>query len=137
MKDTVRVGVGVIVRRNGKVLVGKRVSDHGNETWSIPGGHLEYHETLEECARRETQEEAGILIKNVKVGALTNDIFHKSGKHYITIFMVSDYDKGKVRVMEPEKMIEWGWFEWNKLPKPLFLPIVNLLKQNFHPFSNE
>ncbi len=134
MENIVRVGVGVIVRRNGKVLVGKRLADLGKGTWSVPGGHLEYSETFEDCAKRETHEEAGILIKNVKIGAFTNDIFHESGKHYITIFMVSDYDKGKVQVMEPDKMIKWGWFEWSKLPKPLFLPTVNLLEQNFNPF---
>lgn len=133
MKDAVRVGVGVIIRRGNKFLVGKRLGNHGKGTWCFPGGHLEYHETFEQCARREALEEAGISIKNIKFGTATNDIF-ESGKHYITIYMVSDYSRGKVRVMELNKMVEWDWFEWNKLPKPLFLSMKNLLNQNFHPF---
>lgn len=132
MKDFVRVGVGVIIRKDNKFLVGKRIGEHGKGTWCFPGGHLEYRETFEQCARREAREEACISIKNIRFGTATNDIF-ESGKHYITIYMVSDYDKGKVRVMEPDKMFEWGWFEWNNLPKPLFLSIQNLLKQNFYP----
>lgn len=132
MENIVKVGVGAIVRRNGKVLVGKRIVNHGKGTWCFPGGYLEHGETFEQCAKRETLEEAGISIRNIRFGTATNDIF-ESGEHYITIYMICDYDKGKVRVMEPEKMIEWGWFEWNKLPKPLFLSMQNLLKQNFHP----
>jgi 8-oxo-dGTP diphosphatase len=37
--------------------------------------------------------------------------------------------------MEPEKLEKWEWFKWENLPSPLFLPIKNLKKQNFYPFS--
>jgi 8-oxo-dGTP diphosphatase len=37
--------------------------------------------------------------------------------------------------MEPEKCEGWEWFEWDQLPRPLFLPIENLLKQSFDPFK--
>jgi len=37
--------------------------------------------------------------------------------------------------MEPEKCEKWEWFEWEKLPKNLFLPFKNLKKQGFHPYS--
>lgn len=132
MENFVMVGVAAIVRKDNKVLLAPRVGNHGTGTWGFPGGKLDHGESLEECVMREVLEETSLEVKNIKFGALTNDIF-ETGKHYITIYMVSDYDKGLVRVMEPEKMSEWQWFEWNKMPKPLFLPIVNLLKQNFHP----
>ncbi|MFH1749790.1 MAG: hypothetical protein ABH837_02775, partial [bacterium] len=49
--------------------------------------------------------------------------------------MLADYDSGRVRVMEPKKCEKWKWFEWNNLPKNLFLPIKNLLKQKSNPFK--
>ena len=61
-----RVGVGVIIKKDGQVLVGKRKASHGAGCWHFPGGHLEFNETWEECARRETKEEVGIKIKNIK-----------------------------------------------------------------------
>lgn len=130
-----KVGVGVIVIKDGKVLLGKRKNAHGEGTWSFPGGHLELNEELEDCAKRELMEETGLNIKNIKFGPFTNDIFEKEGKHYITLYLLSKYGSGKLRIMEPEKCERWEWFEWDKLPHPLFTPIANLLKQNYTPFK--
>ncbi|MFH1780289.1 MAG: NUDIX hydrolase [Candidatus Micrarchaeota archaeon] len=126
-----RVGVGVIVVKDGLVLLGKRKSKHGEGYWSFAGGHLEFMEKVEDCAVREVREEAGIEVKNVRLGPFTNDFFPDS--HYVTLFVVCDYASGDVKVMEPEKCSEWHWFSWSELPKPLFLPIENLLKQEFTP----
>lgn len=128
-----KVGVGVIVTKDNKVLLGKRKNAHGEGSWSFPGGHLNFNEGIEECARREVLEETGIQIKNLRTGPFTNDIFRKEGKHYITLYVIADYDSGEVRIMEPEKCEEWGWFEWDNLPKPLFLPLQNLLKKGYSP----
>lgn len=135
MTERPKVWVGVIVVKDGKILLWKRKNAHGEGSWSFPGGHLEFYETWEECAVRETMEETGINIKNVRFSTATNDIFKAEEKHYITIFMICDYDSGTVEVMEPEKCEKWEWFEWDKLPKPLFVPIENLLKKNFNPIT--
>jgi 8-oxo-dGTP diphosphatase len=137
MKNNQRpsVGLGAIILKGNKVLLLKRKVFLGNETWCFPGGHLEYRESFEDCAKRETLEETGVTIKNVRFATLTNDIFEKEEKHYITVFIVSDYAEGDAKIMEPEKSSEIGWFEWDNLPSPLFLPIQNLLKQQFNPFN--
>ena len=134
-KSRPKVGLGVIVKKHNQILLGKRKGAHGESTWSFPGGHLESGESLEACAIREVKEETGIKIKNLQTGPFTNDIFKQEDKHYVTLFLLADYDSGNVKIMEPEKCEKWTWFEWNKLPKPLFLPIKNLLKQNFNPFK--
>lgn len=135
MSERPKVGVGVIVIKDGKILLGKRKNAHGEGTWSFPGGHLEFNESWEDCASRETMEETGIAIKNIRFGTATNDIFQTEEKHYVTIFMLSDYDSGEVKVMEPEKCEKWEWFLWSQLPQPLFVPIHNLLKKSFNPIN--
>ena len=117
--------------KDNKILMHKRKNAHGEGTWGFPGGHLEFHEDLEECAKREATEELGIAIKNVRFVSITNDKFQKEKKHYITVFMLAEHDAGTVTIMEPDKIEQWGWFEWNKMPKPVFLPIENLQKQGF------
>ena len=129
-----KVGIGVIVIKGNKVLLGKRKNAHGEGSWCFPGGHLEFGEELEECAEREVLEEAGIKIRDIRLRTFTNAIFEKEGKHYVTLFLVSDYDSGELRVFEPEKCERWEWFDWDNLPQHLFLPIQNLLKQEFNPF---
>ena len=130
-----QVGVGVVVIRNNKVLLGKRKNAHGNHTYNFPGGHLEFGEEIETCAKREVLEETGLIITKTIVGPFTNDIFISEGKHYITIFVVCVSDQGEPKVLEPDKCEEWNWYEWCKLPQPLFIPIANLLKQSFNPFE--
>jgi len=127
-----KVGVWVVVIKDNKILLGKRKNAHWNWTWSFPWGYLEYNESWEWCAIRETMEETWISIKNLRLGIVTNDIFETENKHYVTIFMISDFNEGVVKNMEPEKCEKWEWFNWNELPSPLFLPIQNLLKQNFN-----
>ena len=135
MEKIPRIGVGAIIVKDGKVLLGKRKNAHGEGSWSCPGGHLEFNEELEECAKREVLEETGIKIKNLKFDALTNDILTKDAKHYITIHMLCEHESGEVQNLEPHKCEKWGWFDWNNLPEPLFIPIRNLLKQNYNPIK--
>ncbi len=129
-----KVGVGVCILKEGKVLLGKRKSSHGAGDWHFPGGHLEYGEEPEETAVREVMEETGVKIKNVRFSTITNDVFEKEGKHYITICMIADYDSGEPKVLEPEKAELWDWYKWDELPKPLFLPLKNLVKKGFKPY---
>jgi 8-oxo-dGTP diphosphatase len=131
-----KVGVAALIIRDNKILIGKRKAEHGGGTWSVPGGHLEFNETIEECAVRETLEEVGIKIKNLRKGPYTNDIFKETGKHYITLYIIADYAGGIPQELEPEAMETWDWFEWDKLPKPLFLPLENLIKTGYNPFND-
>ncbi len=131
--DAPKVGVGVILLREGKALFGWRKAMHGSGTWCPPGGHLEAGESFGDCARRELLEETGLTAKNFRIGGVTNDIFEEDGKHYITVNMLCDWDGGEPRAMEPHKAERWEWFPWDSLPEPLFLTVRNLLKQGFDP----
>jgi 8-oxo-dGTP diphosphatase len=129
VSNQVKVGVGVIIKKDSRYLLGKRKGSHGEGTWSFPGGHLEFGESTEKTAIREVQEEVGIKIKNLEKVTYTNDYFHETNKHYITLFIKADYDSGEVKIMEPDKCTEWKWFKWEEMPRPLFLPIENLMKE--------
>ncbi|MFH1409341.1 MAG: NUDIX hydrolase [Nanoarchaeota archaeon] len=129
-----RIGVGVILLKEGKVLLGKRKSAHGEDDWCFPGGHLEHGESIEESGAREVLEETGIIVQNLRKGTFTNDIF-PSGKHYVTLFLISDTFDGEAAVKEPEKCERWEWFNWHEMPEPLFLPIKHLLEQGYAPIK--
>ena len=125
------IGVAVIVIKDDRVLLGKRKNSHGADTWAFPGGHLEFNESIADCAAREVFEETGLSIKNLRYGPYTNDIFAAENKHYVTLFVIADYDSGTPEVKEPHKCEKWEWSQWPPKLQPHFLPIKNLLKQRF------
>jgi len=131
----VRVGVAVVLRRGGEVLMGLRKGSHGAGAWSFPGGHLEPGETVQQCAARELAEETGIEIdsKRFKKLTFTNDIFENEEKHYVTLYVEVAPEPGllklNAKLLEPDKCDAWCWQD--APPNPLFLPIENLLKDGF------
>jgi len=114
-----RVGVGVMVMKGGKVLLGERKGSHGEGEFAFPGGHLEYLESFEDCARREIKEETGIEIQNIKFLFLAN-VTKYAPKHYAHIGLTADYKSGEPEVLEPRKCESWDWYDFNKLPSPIF-----------------
>ena len=126
-----RVGVGVFVFKEGKFLMGQRRGAHGAGSWSVPGGHLEFNESPEETAIREVREETGLEIGNVSFAAVTNDVFTDEGKHYVTLWMKSDWVGGEPTITEPDKFVEQAWVDFDSLPDPLFLPWRQLLTSEF------
>ncbi len=129
-----RVGVGVIVRSQGRVLLGRRRTAHGAGCWSFPGGHLEFGEGFEDCARREVLEETGLRLCTVRFAAVTNDVFSEEGRHYVTVFMVGTVEGAQApENREPDRCEGWEWFEWDAMPSPRFTPIEHLLGQGYRP----
>lgn len=114
-----RVGIGVMVLKDGKVLLGKRKGSHGEGEYAFPGGHLEYMETFSECAIRETLEESKVEIDNVQFLLVAN-IKKYDPKHYVHLTLVADWKSGEPVVCEPEKCQDWGWYDLDNLPDPLF-----------------
>ena len=124
-----KVGVAILIEKNGKVLLGKRKGAHGEGTWAPPGGHIEFGETFEETATREVFEEIGVRITDAQGVGITNDFFEKEQLHYITVFIAAE-TKDTPKIMELDKCSNLSWFDWKKLPTPLFLPMENFLDQS-------
>src|SRR5687768_15686447 len=114
-----KVGIGVMVLKDGKVLLQLRKSSHGAGEYAFAGGHMEHMESFEETAKREVREETGVEIKNVRFLCLMN-IKRYAPKHYVHIGLGADWEKGEPKVLEPDKSESWDWYDLNNLPMPLF-----------------
>lgn len=122
-----KVGIGVMIFKDGKVLLGKRKNAHGGGSYAWPGGHMEYMESFEDCAKRESKEEAGIEIQNIRFLRLMN-LKTYAPKHYVDIGLVADWKSGEPQIMEPEKCEGWDWYDLDNLPQPLFDTIPNYIE---------
>jgi 8-oxo-dGTP diphosphatase len=121
-----RVGVGVMIVQEGRVLMGRRLSGQRPGWWGWIGGKLEFGETLQECAQREAQEEAGIAVTNLRLLCLSSIIVED--QHWIDVEFLGDIASGEPYVAAPDELTEWAWFPIDQLPGPIFEPAVYALK---------
>ncbi len=123
-----RVGVGVAVVKNGLVLLGKRKGAHGAGLWSVTGGHLEFGESVEECAKRELEEETGLKARSVILGPWVANVMEQN-KHYVTLYTFVPAFEGILQLREPDKCEGWQWFAWDALPAPLFPTVLSMIQK--------
>lgn len=132
----VGAGIGVLFIKDNHVLMGHRHDDpmkassalHGEGTWTIPGGKIDFGETLEEAAARETREETGITIDTTRLRVVSVGNERVPDAHFVTIGFVCEAWTGEARVMEPDEITEWRWFPLDRLPTPIFFPAEKILK---------
>ncbi len=131
----VKAGVGVIVCKDKKVLVGKRKGSHGAGSWAFPGGHIDPTDnTLKECAEREVFEETAIRCNVFNPDHYRQDLFttfdilsDDKSKLYVTCYLVADYliggttvkfeDQEMIVACEPEKCDGWYWKSLDELAR--------------------
>jgi 8-oxo-dGTP diphosphatase len=131
--------VGIMIFKDGKVLLGKRSGKHAPGEYSFPGGRIEYKESFKVSAMRETLEEAGIKIKNLKFQSVSN-IDRYSYRHDIVISLSAEWDQGEPQTFPDERIGNWQWYDLDKLPAPLFYPtelMINLYKKGENYYDKE
>jgi ADP-ribose pyrophosphatase YjhB (NUDIX family) len=141
-KKKVGAGFGVILEKDGKILLGMRHPDpdkadsafRSSGEWCLPGGKLEWGESLEDGAIREVKEETGITIKNPQVISVHN--CRNEHAHFMTVGLIAHEWDGDALIMEPDEIIKWDWFSLNNLPQPRYFPsfevIENYLRKEFY-----
>jgi 8-oxo-dGTP diphosphatase len=123
-----RVGVGVLlVDDSGCVLLTLRDRPPEAGHWSIVGGKLDFLETLEQCAVRETLEEVGIRIAVDSLLCVTDHRLPAEGQHWISPAYLARILSGEARNCEPHKTREVCWFPPDNLPPNLTLTAKNAI----------
>ena len=133
MEAQIKVGIGVLLIDHHQILLGHRAAaavDTGGiyepDSWCLPGGKQEYHETIYEGAARETKEETNLTIHDMKIFGAADDL--QPNKHYVTIHVVAHAYEGTLKVMEPDKQDAWKWFDLDNLPDRIYSPSHQFIK---------
>lgn len=142
-KSYPRVGIGVMIQKNNKVLLGLRQGSHGEGEWSFPGGHLEFGEIVFETAQREVKEETGLDLDEFELISVADETRYikSDDKHFLNIGVKATYNGGEPKVLEPTKCKEWKWFDVNDLPERILegteLIIKNVKEGKLYQFNKD
>lgn len=117
--DIPGVGCGLAIIRDGKLLLYRRTRAPEAGRWNIVGGKVDHMERSLDAARREAEEESGLSIGQIDFLCLSEQIITADNQHWVSVIYVSEDFTGEPRVMEPQKLPEFGWFSLNDLPQPL------------------
>lgn len=113
------VGAGLAVLRDGKLLLCKRMKAPEAGHWSIVGGKVDHMEPAIEAACREAEEESGLSIHSARFLCISEQRIEADRQHWVSLIYATDDFSGDVRLMEPDKLSEIGWFSLDALPSPL------------------
>ncbi|KXN74749.1 hypothetical protein CONCODRAFT_2061 [Conidiobolus coronatus NRRL 28638] len=103
----------MVLDKQNNVLLGRKKRGFGEGNWLGFGGKLEPGETVEEGARRELQEECGLIAEELqKIGNLKIIFNNENLLHDIEVFYCTKY---KGEIIESEEM-EPKWFSQNEIP---------------------
>lgn len=128
----------ILINSEGKVLVGQRKNVRGDGLYQLPGGRQRVNENFTDALRRELKEEAGnleikVVDENFPFATVSESFDGKS--RYTVVFMRAKYLSGNIENVEDTKNVSWGWYDWNKLPQPLFSGIQYLVDKGRNPIS--
>ncbi|MBX5147291.1 NUDIX domain-containing protein [Rhizobium lentis] len=113
------LGVGLVILRNDRILLYKRVNAPEAGHWNIVGGKVDHMEPAETAARREAEEETGLTIGRIERIGMTEQIIDADRQHWISILYLARDIKGEPQLTEPDKLSDFGWFPLTELPTPL------------------
>lgn len=102
-----------IIHRHPRILLGMKKRGFGVGKWNGFGGKVSDGETVEDAAKRETQEEAGIKVKNLdRVGIIDFEFKGNPEISQVHIFKSNGFSG---RPIESEEM-KPRWFRIDEIP---------------------
>jgi len=116
MRHTFRSAAYVFLIKGRKVLLARRFNTgYKDGQYSTMSGHVEAGESIDECAIREIEEEAGVKIKPSELR-----LFHVMNRYsdhdYIDFYFLCKKWQGSPIIGETDKCDDISWFDLDKLP---------------------
>ncbi|MGV8936822.1 MAG: NUDIX domain-containing protein [Allorhizobium sp.] len=118
-RDFPGLGVGLVVMRQGRILLYRRVNPPEAGFWNIVGGKVDVMEPAASAAKREAEEETGIAIGKIEFLCVSEQIIEADRQHWVSLIYRCDDFTGEPALTEPDKLSDMGWFALDELPEPL------------------
>ncbi|MDO9417141.1 NUDIX hydrolase [Pararhizobium sp.] len=121
------VGCGLAILRDGKILLYRRMKAPEAGHWNIVGGKVDHMERAEDAARREAEEETGLVIGQVDFLCISEQRIEADRQHWVSLMYVTQDFSGEPQLTEPDTLSDFGWFDLDSPPQPLSLFSVDAI----------
>lgn len=98
--------VSVLVVEGGRVLLGRRGSEPGRGTWSLPSGYIDWEEDYISAAVRETREETGLEVEVEELITLVSS-FVSPGYHFLGVYLTARAVGGELQAGDDLEAVAW------------------------------
>jgi ADP-ribose pyrophosphatase YjhB (NUDIX family) len=131
----VEAAVGAVVRRGGEILLVRRGRGPGKGFWSLPGGRVDFGETLRQAVAREVREETGL---EVSVGRFLGWVERMGERpapyHYVILDFAADPLQPDASPSAGDDAAEVAWVALADLGKlPLVTGLEDFLAEALEP----
>ena len=119
--DFPRIRVAAIIVQEGRVLLVQHAKD-GRQYWMLPGGGVDFGESLTEALVRELREETGVEIRPERLVLASDAIPPDKHRHILNLCFTAEIVGGTPRMGED-----------SRLSAVEFLPVEDLVRILFYP----
>jgi len=109
-----KLTVDGIIINDDKILLIKRKNEPFKDKWALPGGYVEYGETVEDAVLREISEETNLSVKIKELLGVYSSPDRDPRGHTVTIAFILNVKSGDLK--SGDDAADAKFFEKRKLP---------------------
>ena len=122
--NCLRIRVGGIILDKDRMLLIAHEKD-GDIYWLLPGGGVNFGESLEDALRRELLEELNISVKIDKISLLSDSIHPSGQRHIVNVSFLCSYLSGEYKLGEEDRLHGFNFFTAEELESLKIYPPIN------------
>lgn len=132
MKKPITPVLLALIKKDGHYLLTKRIEEDNEEgqaefhdLWQIPGGGLEFGESIEDGLYRECREE---MHAGVRIVAMVPRVFHRVYKdmwHGVFLCFICELTTPEAEIRLNEEASEWKWFTPEEIKNLNKFPLID------------
>jgi 8-oxo-dGTP diphosphatase len=103
-----QLAASAVIFRDDRVLLVRRAREPGRGRYSLPGGRVEWGETIEQAVHREVAEETGITIAIVRLAGIREVLpTARGGGHFVVLSFAARWSAGEVTLNDEHDAFQW------------------------------